>query len=152
VSAIDTTPLPSRVFVVARGHLADAKRIRAEMNDLWNSMRSDQPFSAWIESPTGQSHELWCSFQPDWELQKEADALMAAFLRSVKAAMDSCVHAAAVAVCGPIGKVDPETHRMPLLDDKDEFDALPFSGLLQGLRPDQIEDLAAAPTVHIEVG
>jgi hypothetical protein len=85
----DATPLPNRVFVVARGHLADAKRFRAELNDLWNSMRNDQPFSAWIESPTDQTRELWCSFDPGWELQQEADALMAAFLRSVKAAMDS---------------------------------------------------------------
>lgn len=104
-------------------------------------MRSDQPFSAWIETPTDQTRELWCSFDPDRELQKEADALMAAFLRSVKAAMDSCVHAAAAAVCRPIGNVDPETHQMPLLDEEDEFDALPFSGQLQGLRPDQVQTL-----------
>lgn len=104
-------------------------------------MRSDQPFSAWIESPTDHTRELWCSFDPDWELQEKADALMAAFLRSVKAAMDSCVHAAATAVCSSIGHVDPDTHHMPLLSDEAEFDALPFSGQLQGLRPDQIEAL-----------
>lgn len=137
----DATPLDNRVFVVAKGHLEEAKRFRAGLNDLWNSMRKDQPFSAWIESPTDQRRELWCSFQPAWELQTEADALMAAFVRSVNAAMDSCVHAAAAAVCRPIGIVDPETHRMPLLSDEKKFDTLPFSGQLQGLRPDQFQTL-----------
>lgn len=34
VTETDATPLPNRVFVVARGHLADAMRIRGELNDL----------------------------------------------------------------------------------------------------------------------
>lgn len=141
MAELDATLLPDRVFVVARGHLAEAKRLRAGLNDLWNSMREDEPFSAWIESPNDQTRELWCSFEPGWDLQREADALVAAFLRSVKAAMDSCVLAAAVAVCRPIGMVDPDTHLMPLLAEESEFDTLPSQGQLQGLRPDQFQTL-----------
>ena len=42
-------------------------------------MRGNQPFSAWVESPEPLVRELWCSFEPDHDLQREADEGMAAF-------------------------------------------------------------------------
>src|SRR4051794_13117001 len=95
--------LPGPIFAVARGHLARARAGRSRINNLWNSMRAGQPFSAWVESPEPLVRELWCSFDPDHALQQEADEAMAAFLRDVKAAMDACVLAAASSVCRPIG-------------------------------------------------
>ncbi|HXH81051.1 hypothetical protein [Nocardioides sp.] len=66
---------------------------------------------------------------------------MADFLRDIKAAMDACVLAAASTVCRPIGFVEPEIHRMPLISDPSEFDSLPAQGKLRGLRPDQVRAL-----------
>ena len=104
-------------------------------------MRADQPFSAWIESPEPLVRELWCSFEPGYALQREADAAMAAFLRDIKAALDACVLAAANTVCRPIGLVEPEIHQMPLLATASEFDSLHERGQLRGLRPDQVRAL-----------
>lgn len=139
----DTGPaqLPNRVFAVARGQLADAERIRAELNDLWNSIRSEKAFSAWIETPADQSREVWCSLDSDPDLHARANFLMGAFVVAVKAAMDSCVHAAATAVCSAVGHVDRQNHKMPLLEAEADFDALPLAGKLDGLRPDQIQTL-----------
>lgn len=133
--------LPGPVFAVARGHLARARAGRTRINDLWNSMRADQPFSAWVESPEPLVRELWCSFEPGYALQQEADEAMAAFLRDIKAAMDACVLAAASNVCRPIGLVEPEVHQMPLVADSAEFDSLSSQGQLRGLRPDQFRVL-----------
>ena len=139
----DTTDnlLPGPVFAVARSHLASARAGRTRINALWNSMRADQPFSAWVESPEPLVRELWCSFEPGHALQQEADEAMAAFLRDIKAALDACVLAAANAVCRPIGLVEPEVHEMPLVADSSEFDSLPVQGQLRGLRPDQVRAL-----------
>lgn len=104
-------------------------------------MRSDQPFSAWMRSPEPHVRELWCAFDPDYDLQREADLAMAGFLREIKAALDTCVHSAARTVCRPIGMVEPEVHKMPLLANSADFDALPSRGQLPGLRPDQIRTL-----------
>jgi hypothetical protein len=87
-------------------------------------MRANQPFSAWVESPEPLVRELWCSFEPDDALQREADEVMATFLRDIKAALDACVLATANIVCRPIGLVDPEVHRMPLVAAPSEFDSL----------------------------
>jgi hypothetical protein len=104
-------------------------------------MRANQPFSAWVESPEPLVRELWCSFEPDDALQREADEVMATFLRDIKAALDACVLATANIVCRPIGLVEPEVHRMPLVAAPSEFDSLPAKGRLRGLRPDQIRAL-----------
>lgn len=133
--------LPGPVFVVAREYLSRARASRARINALWNSMRDHQPFSAWIECPEPLIRELWCSFEPDVALQREADEAMADFLRNIKAALDACVLAAANAVCRPIGLVEPELHTMPLMDAASDFDDLPTQGQLPGLRPDQIRAL-----------
>jgi len=66
---------------------------------------------------------------------------MATFLREIKAALDACVLAAANAVCGPTGLVEPAIHQMPLVAAPAEFDSLPAQGHLRGLRPDQIRAL-----------
>lgn len=94
--ADDLVPRPG--FSVARSHLARAQAGRSHINALWNAMRGNQPFSAWVESPEPLVRELWCSFEPDHDLQREADEGMAAFLRDIKAAMDACVLAAANSV------------------------------------------------------
>ena len=133
--------LPGPVFAVARGHLARARAGRSRINALWNSMRADQPFSAWVESPEPLVRELWCSFEPGYALRREADEAMAAFLRDIKAALDACVLAAANTVCRPIGLVEPEVHHMPLVAVPSEFDSLPAQGQLRGLRPDQVRAL-----------
>lgn len=133
--------LPRPVFAVARGHLARARADRARINAIWNSMRTDQQFSAWVESPDPGIRELWCSFEPADVLQREADEAMAGFLRDIKAALDACVLAAANSVCRPIGFVEPEAHRMPLVAGPSEFDSLPRHGHLRGLRPDQVRAL-----------
>lgn len=133
--------LLSPVFAVARGHLARARAGRARINAIWNSMRTDQPFSAWVESPEPSIRELWCSFEPAYVLQREADEAMAGFLRDIKAALDACVLAAANTVCRPIGFAEPEVHRMPLVSGPSEFDSLPALGQLRGLRPDQVRAL-----------
>ncbi|MBO0607644.1 hypothetical protein [Myceligenerans salitolerans] len=133
--------LPGPVFAVARSRLARARASRSRINALWNSMRTDQPFSAWVESPEPLVHEVWCSFEPGDALQREADEAMAAFLRDIKAALDACVLAAANAVCRPIGWVEPEVHQMPLVAEPSEFDSLPARGQLRGLRPDQVRAL-----------
>lgn len=133
--------LPGPVFSVARSHLARAQDGRSRVNALWNAMRGNQAFSAWVESPEPLVRELWCSFEPDHDLQREADEGMAAFLRDIKAALDACVLAAANVVCRPIGLVEPEVHRMPLVAAPSEFDSLPALGHLRGLRPDQIRAL-----------
>jgi hypothetical protein len=129
------------VFSVARSHLARAQAGRSRINALWNAMRANQPFSAWVESPEPLVRELWCSFEPDDALQREADEVMATFLRDIKAALDACVFATAAIVCRPIGLVEPEVHRMPLVATPSEFDSLPAQGRLRGLRPDQIRAL-----------
>jgi len=133
--------LPGPVFVVARGHLARAQADRSRVNAIWNSMRADQPFSAWVESPEPFVRELWCAFEPGPALQRQADEAMATFLRDIKAALDACVLAAANAVCRSIGLVEPEIHQMPLVASPAEFDSLPGQGHLRGLRPDQIRTL-----------
>lgn len=133
--------LPGQIFAVARAHLTRARAERDQVNKLWNSMRAHGPFSAWVETPEPLIRELWCSFQPDRDLQRQADRAMASFLREIKDALDACVLAAATAVCRPIGAVDPEVHKMPLLSDPSEFDSLPSLGQLRGLRPDQIRAL-----------
>lgn len=130
--------LPLPVFAVARAHLARARAARSRINDLWNSMREDHPFSAWIESPEPHVRELWSSFEPGSRLQRAGDEAMASFLREAKAALDACVVAAANTVCRPIGMVEPDLHQMPLVAEPSEFDSLPAQGLLRGLRPDQI--------------
>lgn len=137
-----TNGLPSSpFFVVARGHLARARADRSRVNALWNSMRADQPFSAWVEFPDPLVHELWCGFQPGAELQREADEAMASFLREIKAALDACVLATANAVCRSIGFVEAGIHQMPLVTSPEEFDSLPGQGCLRGLRPDQLRTL-----------
>jgi hypothetical protein len=104
-------------------------------------MRDDQPFSAWVESPEPLVRELWCSFDPDYALQREADDAMAAFVRDIKAALGACVFATASTVCRPIGLVEPDVHQMPLVARPSEFDVLPAQGQLRGLRPDQVRAL-----------
>lgn len=104
-------------------------------------MRADQPFSAWVESPEPHLRELWCSFDPDYDIQQQADEAMTAFLQDIKGALDACVLAAARTVCRPIGMVEPDVHQMPLLANPAEFDALPSQGQLRGLRPDQVRAL-----------
>lgn len=133
--------LPGPVFAVARDHLRRARASRSRINTLWNSMRDDNSFSAWIESPELLVRELWCSFNPSPALQREADEAMADFLRHIKAALDACVLATANAVCRPIGLVNPELHQMPLFDTASDFDSLHSQGKLPGLRPDQIRAL-----------
>lgn len=104
-------------------------------------MRDDQPFSAWVESPEPLVREVWCSFEPGYARQREADEAMAAFLRDIKAALDACVLAAANTVCRSIGLVEPAVHQMPLVAEPAEFDSLPAQGQLRGLRPDQVRAL-----------
>lgn len=133
--------LPGPVFAVARGHLARARAGRDRINALWNSMRSDQPFSSWMRSLEPHVRELWCAFDPDCDMQQEADQAMTYFLQDIKAALDACVHAAASTVCRPIGMVEPDVHKMPLLASSADFDALPSQGQLRGLRPDQVRAL-----------
>lgn len=133
--------LPGPVFAVARAHLARAQDSRSRINALWNAMRADQPFSAWVESPEPLIRELWCSFELSHTVQREVDEAMAAFLRDIKAALDACVLAAANTVCRSIGLVDPEVHQMPLVGRSSEFDSLPAQGKLRGLRPDQVNAL-----------
>lgn len=133
--------LPGPIFAVARGHLARAQASRDRVNALWNSMRANQPFSAWVESPGPCIRELWCSFEPGHALQREADEAMASFVRSIKDAMDACVLTAANTVCRPIGFVEPAVHQMPLATGVAEFDSLPGQGHLRGLRPDQVRAL-----------
>ncbi|MFC7619380.1 hypothetical protein [Microlunatus sp. GCM10028923] len=132
---------PDEAFAAARDHLSRAHDHQARLNYLWNSMLEPGPFSAWIEVPTPPTRELWCSFDPDPQLQTEADQVMADFFRSIKLAMDACVLAAATVVCQPIGRVTPDTHRMPLIRDQREFDTLTEHGQLLGLRPDQINTI-----------
>lgn len=55
--------------------------------------------------------------------------------------MDACVHATAIANCAAFGIVDPASHRMPLYLDKTQFDSIPASDQLRGLRPDQLRSL-----------
>jgi hypothetical protein len=141
VEDIADDSLPGPVFSVARSHLARAQAGRSRINALWNAMRDNQPFSAWVESPEPLVRELWCSFEPDDALQREADEAMATFLRDIKAALDACVLATATTVCRPIGLVEPEVHRMPLVAAPSEFDSLPAQGQLRGLRPDQTRAL-----------
>lgn len=138
--AQDDWPL-GPIFAVARGHLAHARASRVRVNELWNSMRTGRPFSAWVESPDPLVRELWCSFEPGDALMREANEAMATFLGDIKAALDACVLTAANAVCRPIGWVEPEVHRMPLLTASSAFDSLTQHGLLRGLRPDQLRAL-----------
>lgn len=127
--------------MVARSHLDRAQAARSRINALWNSIRAEHPFSAWVESPEPLVRELWCAFEPGSALQREADEAMATFIRDIKAALDACVLAAANTVCRPIGLVEPEVHQMPIVAEPAEFDSLPAQGHLRGLRPDQIRAL-----------
>lgn len=138
---IEDDLLSEPVFSAARSHLARAQAGRSRINALWNSMRANQPFSVWVESPDPLVRELWCSFEPDDALQREADEGMAAFLRDIKAALDACIFVTASIVCRAIGSVEPEVHRMPLAAVPSEFDSLTAQGRLRGLRPDQIRSL-----------
>ncbi len=135
----ENVPLPGRVFAVAQGHLADARRRRELLLHLWNSTEEPAAFTAWMESPTASVREMWCSFNPDPDTYVQANQAISAFFRSVKQAMDACVHAAAAQVCRSLGTVPPEQHQMLLASDEAEFDALLDRGHLQGLRPDQVE-------------
>ena len=128
-------------FSIARSHLARAQAVRSRINALWNAMGANEPFSVWVESPEPLVRELWCSFEPDDALRREANAGMVNFLRDIKAALDACVFGAASTVCQAIGPVEPEIHRMPLIAVPSEFDRLPAHGQLRGLRPDQIRAL-----------
>ncbi|MGY1714071.1 hypothetical protein ACI78R_06410 [Geodermatophilus sp. SYSU D01106] len=133
--------LAGPAFSVARSHLARAQDGRSRINALWNAMRDNEAFSAWVESPEPLVREVLCAFEPDHALQREADEAMATFLRDIKAALDACVLITANTVCRAIGSVDTEGHRMPLVAAPSVFDSLSAQGHLRGLRPDQIRTL-----------
>lgn len=126
-----------RLLVSARIHLRRALDQRQECIRLWNEIRRDGPFSAWLEETREDTAELWCAYRPSDELQRAVDDAAASLLAAVKNAMDAAVRGAAVANVG-FGTLAVEKHSMPLCFEAAEFDDLPYDGHLMGLRPDQV--------------
>lgn len=129
-----------RLLVSARIHLSRALEQRRECIRLWNEIRRDGPFSAWLEETSEDTAELWCAYRPTDELQLAVDDAAAALLAEVKNAMDAAVLGAAVANVG-FGILAVDKHSMPLCVEPSEFDDLPYDGYLMGLRPDQVNVL-----------
>lgn len=126
-----------RLLVSARIHLSCALQQRRECIRLWNEIRRDGPFSAWLEESSEDTAELWCAYRPTEELRRSVDGAAVALLGEVKGAMDAAVLGAAVANVG-FGILAVDKHSMPLCFDAAEFDDLPYDGYLMGLRPDQV--------------
>jgi len=129
-----------RLLVSARIHLSRALEQRRECIRLWNEIRRDGPFSAWLEETSDDTAELWCAYRPSHELQRAVDDAAAELLAEVKNAMDAAVLGAAVANVG-FGILAVDKHSMPLCLEAAEFDDLPYDGFLMGLRPDQVNVL-----------
>ncbi|WP_454777562.1 hypothetical protein [Georgenia muralis] len=125
------------MFVIARMHLRSALGHRRECIRLWNEIRRHGPFSAWLASASDNTAELWCAYRPKEELQRAVDAAAGALLADVKNAMDAAVLSAAVANVG-LGTLVADKHSMPLCFEASDFDELPYTGWLMGLRPDQM--------------
>ena len=116
--------------------MSRARQQRRECIRIWNEIRRDGPFSAWLEESSEQTAELWCAYRPTEELQRAVDDAAAAVLAEVRSAMDAAVLGAAVANVG-FGILAVGKHSMPLCFEAAEFDDLPYDGYLMGLRPDQ---------------
>ncbi|HEY3530009.1 MAG TPA: hypothetical protein VGK78_12750 [Nocardioides sp.] len=129
-----------RLLVSARVHLSRALERRRECIRLWDEIRRDGPFSAWLEETSDDTAELWCSYRPTDALQRAADVAAAKLLTEIKSAMDAAVLGVAVANVG-FGILAGDKHSMPLCFEAAEFDDLPYEGHLMGLRPDQVNVL-----------
>lgn len=131
--------LPPRLFVAARGRLAQAHAARDRMNKAWNAGTriGHGTFEAWVESRDDGTRELWSTFELPGEHGNALENAAREFVTHLRAALDECVLATANAT-SRWGMAEPDTHRMPLCRDPDEFDNLPHNGALQLLRPDQI--------------
>lgn len=128
-----------RLFMAARGHLARAEMQREALLNLWKRAGEISATSVWAETPDGLTHEIWCSFQPPKSWQQEAEGTVREFILATKEALDACVLSTAVATCGGSGVVRPVKHAMPLCRHESEFEELPYSGHLMGLRADQMD-------------
>lgn len=129
-----------RLLVSARIHLSRALEQRRECIRLWNEIRRDGPFSAWLVETSEDTAELWCAYRPTDALQRAVDEAAAELVAEVKNAMDAAVLGAAVANVG-FGILAVDKHSMPLCFEATEFDDLPYDGQLMGLRPDQVNVL-----------
>lgn len=128
-------------FAVARSLLDDAAASRAAVIATWNDLERDDMFEVWLDITNDGHGELQAgSFLPE-QAAATVSEHAAAFLTTVKDAMDAAVLATAQTVCAPLWPVDPEAHRMPLAGTPAEFDALVPDGQLLGLRPDQVRTL-----------
>lgn len=126
-----------RLLASARIHLSRALEQRRECIRLWDEIRRDGPFSAWLEETSEGTAELWCAYRPNKGLQRAFDDATGGLLAEIKSAMDATVLGVAVANVG-FGILGVDKHAMPLCFDAAEFDELPYGGHLMGLRPDQV--------------
>lgn len=128
-------------YAPARARLKDAERARTELLAAWNGVDPDEALKAWVlTEPDGTGEMRAASYVTDTggeRLEEQATF----FLRSVKTALDSAVHATATIVCTSFGPVEATLHTMPLTATAEEFAALIPEGRLLGLRPDQVRVL-----------
>lgn len=128
-------------YASARAHLKAAERARTELLAAWNGVDPGEALEAWILTEPGGTGELRAASYVTDVAGEQFEEHAAMFLRSVKAAMDSAVHATATIVCTSFGPVDATLHAMPLKAKVDEFAALIPGGHLLALRPDQVRIL-----------
>lgn len=128
-------------YAPARAQLEAAERARTELMAVWNGVDPDEALQAWVLTESDGTGELRAASYVTDAAGDQLEEHAAMFLQSVKAAMDSAVHATATVMCTPFGPVDATLHTMPLTATAAEFATLIPDGHLLGLRPDQVRVL-----------
>lgn len=128
-----------RAFAAAWSHLDTATDARHSLARCWTELCDLDAFSSTVVSLSEDKGRL--DVLVDWppDLARQADDAAALFVASIKAAFDDALLAAARATTSAIETPDPDDHRMPLCDSRDEFLEQLDKGKLVGLRPDQVQ-------------
>lgn len=128
-------------FGAARAELANADAARSELAACWASLCETNPFSSETVPIDERAGRLDVLITWPADLRQRSNVAAADFARSVKAALDSALLAAAETVTGAIEPPEATDCVMPLCTEEAEFLDLLEAGRLAGLRPDQIREV-----------
>lgn len=127
-------------FRTAWSAVSDAERLRVELIDCWNELRSHDMFTHRLTAD-GVRGQLWveAAWQP--EPLRRAERIVNEFVAKLRSALDGGIFATARTLCG-ISTGEFPTHRFPFAHSEEELLALVGQSHFRGLRPDQLDVVA----------
>lgn len=147
---MDEEPPPeaAATFQRARSAVAAASAARTALAEQWSELCDSDAFDWYVVPTSAATGRLEVAVYWPPAVARKADEVARSFATSIKAALDLSLFAAAAAVSGAIISPSPDDYVMPICEDEESLLAMIDAGVLQGLRPDQIQTVwSLQPTV-----